>query len=118
MCRGSRERESAKASGFASTQALADAAKGGDPVATELFDEMGWAIGSIAGRLANIVDVQAIIIGGGFGATFELWKNGAVRGLRENIVVSHLRTIPEFIRAQLGNDAGVIGVADFAYGKV
>ena len=108
----------AKASGFASTQALADAAKGGDPVATELFDEMGWAIGSIAGRLANIVDVQAIIIGGGFGATFELWKNGAVRGLRENIVVSHLRTIPEFIRAQLGNDAGVIGVADFAYGKV
>lgn len=108
----------AKASGFASTQELADAARAGQPRATALFDRMGWAIGAISGRLANVVDLEVIVIGGGFGATFELWEGGALRGLRENIVVPDLRTIPEFTRAQLGNDAGVIGVADFAYGRV
>jgi len=105
-------------SGFASTQELADAARAGTKSARALFDEMGWAIGAIAGRLTNVVDLQVLVIGGGFGATFDLWENGAQRGLRENIVVPALRSIPEFKRAQLGNDAGVIGVADFAYGKV
>lgn len=108
----------AKVSGFASTQELADGARAGQPRATALFDQMGWAIGAISGRLANVVDLEVIVIGGGFGATFELWEGGALRGLRENIVVPDLRTIPEFTRAQLGNDAGVIGVADFAYGRV
>jgi glucokinase len=105
-------------SGFASTQELADAARAGKEQARALFDEMGWAIGAIAGRLTNVVDLQVLVIGGGFGATFDLWEKGAQRGLRENIVVPALRSIPEFKRAQLGNDAGVIGVADFAYGKV
>lgn len=108
----------AKESGFDSTQALADAARDKDAKALELFDQMGWAIGAVAGRLTNVVDLEVLVIGGGFGATFELWESGARRGLQENIVVPHLRTIPEFKRAQLGNDAGVIGVADFAYGKV
>lgn len=104
--------------GFASTQELAEAARNGDGSANALFDQMGWAIGAIAGRLTNVVDLQVLVIGGGFGATFDLWEGGATRGLRENIVVPNLRSIPEFKRAQLGNDAGVIGVADFAYGKV
>ena len=108
----------AKNAGFASTQELADRARAGDEKARELFDQMGWAIGAISGRLANVVDLEVIVIGGGFGATFDLWEDGAKRGLKENIVVPHLRIIPEFIRAQLGNDAGVIGVADFAYGRV
>lgn len=108
----------AKASGFASTQALAEAARTGDEKARALFDQMGWAIGAISGRLTNVVDLEVIVIGGGFGATYEFWEEGAQRGLRENIVVPDLRTIPEFTRAQLGNDAGVIGVADFAYGRV
>ena len=108
----------AAASGFGTTQALAEGARSGDEKAQTLFDQMGWAIGAIAGRLTNVVDLEAIVIGGGFGATFELWEAGARRGLRENIVVPDLRTIPEFTRAQLGNDAGLIGVADFAYGRV
>lgn len=108
----------ATASGFASTQALAEAARTGDEKARALFDQMGWAIGAISGRLTNVVDLEVIVIGGGFGATYEFWEEGAQRGLRENIVVPDLRTIPEFTRAQLGNDAGVIGVADFAYGRV
>ena len=82
------------------------------------FQTAIFAIGAISGRLTNVVDLQVIVIGGGFGATFDLWKSGAEKGLRENIVVPNLRTIPEFVRAQLGNDAGVIGVADFAYGRV
>lgn len=104
--------------GFSSTQELAERARVGDVAANALFDEMGWAIGAISGRLTNVVDLEVIVIGGGFGATYELWKAGAERGLRENIVVPELRTVPIFTRAQLGNDAGVIGVADFAYGKV
>ena len=104
--------------GFANTQELAAAARAGQGKAQALFDQMGFAIGAISGRLTNVVDLQVIVIGGGFGATFDLWKSGAEKGLRENIVVPNLRTIPEFVRAQLGNDAGVIGVADFAYGRV
>ena len=104
--------------GFANTQELATEARAGQRKAQALFDQMGFAIGAISGRLTNVVDLQVIVIGGGFGATFDLWKSGAEKGLRENIVVPNLRTIPEFVRAQLGNDAGVIGVADFAYGRV
>lgn len=108
----------AQSSGYNSTQELAGAARAGNSQAVALFDEMGWAIGAVSGRLTNVLDLEVIVIGGGFGSTYELWEAGARRGLRENIIVPDLRAIPEFTRAQLGNDAGVIGVADFAYGRV
>lgn len=108
----------AQSSGYNSTQELAEAARAGNSQAVALFDEMGWAIGAVSGRLTNVLDLEVIVIGGGFGSTYELWEAGARRGLRENIIVPDLRSIPEFTRAQLGNDAGVIGVADFAYGRV
>lgn len=108
----------AQSSGYNSTQELAEAARAGNSQAVALFDEMGWAIGAVSGRLTNVLDLEVIVIGGGFGSTYELWEAGARRGLRENIIVPDLRAIPEFTRAQLGNDAGVIGVADFAYGRV
>ncbi len=108
----------AQSNGYNNTQELAEAARAGNSQAVALFDEMGWAIGAVSGRLTNVLDLEVIVIGGGFGSTYELWEAGARRGLRENIIVPDLRSIPEFTRAQLGNDAGVIGVADFAYGRV
>lgn len=108
----------AQSNGYNNTQELAEAARAGNSQAVALFDEMGWAIGAVSGRLTNVLDLEVIVIGGGFGSTYELWEAGARRGLRENIIVPDLRAIPEFTRAQLGNDAGVIGVADFAYGRV
>jgi len=43
------------------------ALKAGDPVATELVDEAVKAIGTAVGSAVNLLDVEAVIIGGGLG---------------------------------------------------
>ncbi|MCB0918301.1 MAG: ROK family protein [Actinobacteria bacterium] len=88
----------------------AKAIKEKDKMAMELLDRAIWALGQGAGSAVNLLDVDAVIIGGGLGVRFG--QDFADRIGRE----AHTRLLrpdkaPDFVVAELGDLGGAIGAA-------
>ncbi len=86
---------------FASGPALA---KHGDPRAA------GEALGSGVGWLVNVLDPDAVIVGGGLGLAGGLYWEAFVESARRHIWAAATRELP-IVMAELGADAGVVGAA-------
>jgi predicted NBD/HSP70 family sugar kinase len=88
---------------------IARRANGGDPnaIATieRLIDKFGEAIAAVI----NILDPDAIVIGGGVGQTERLYAAETRDVIRRHLFNPELRT--EIIRPALGDSAGVFGAA-------
>jgi glucokinase len=90
--------------------AIAQAATRGDAVAAEVLEETGRWLGTGLASLANALDPERIVIGGGVARAGEAILGPARRTLREramSIPGSRVEVVP----AQLGNDAAVVGAA-------
>ena len=90
------------------TESMAAAARQGDPLARVLFSEAGRYLGIAAASAANLLNIEALIIGGGMAASFDLFAESLVREVRRRafaIPAERLRILP----AVLGDDAGVLG---------
>jgi glucokinase len=83
------------------------AARGGDPAAAAVVEEGAQALGIGIALLVNLLDPQALIVGGGLGsADTEYWTKAECWA--RHFVHQHAkRTV--LTRGQLGPDAGVIG---------
>jgi glucokinase len=79
-------------------------------VATEIVAEAGEALGTSVGFLINVLDPEAIIVGGGLGLAGGLYWERFVASTREHIYADNARQLP-ILRAALGADAGLIGAA-------
>lgn len=90
------------------------AAKEGDPLAIDALALTGYWIGVGAASLCAALDPEIVVIGGGVIDAGDLLLEPARRSLRENIRFSNNQKIPEIVAAKLGNDAGLVGVADLA----
>ena len=55
-----------------------------------------------------------MVLGGGVSADADLFMEDAKDSLRRNMVGSGYRPVPEILCAELGPQAGMIGVADLA----
>jgi glucokinase len=88
----------------------------GDARATHILTSAGQSLGSSLGWLANVLDPQAIVIGGGLGTARGLYWNSLVRSTRQHIWSEDTRALP-IVQASLGADAGVIGAALAAHAK-
>lgn len=86
------------------------AAQAGDVVARDIVASAGEALGVSIGWLVNVLDPQAIIIGGGLGTAGGLYWNSMVASAREHIWADEGRDLP-IVMAELGPDAGLIGAA-------
>jgi glucokinase len=86
------------------------AAVAGDPQATEVVETAGEALGVGVGWLVNVLDPQAVIIGGGLGLAGGLYWNRFVASARYHIYADNSRALP-ILRAALDVDAGLIGAA-------
>ena len=89
---------------------LAKAAEGGDPVAAELWEEVGTEIGSALASVIWILNPDTIVIGGGVARAGELIFSPIQRAVRQRTIPlfhENLRIVP----AALANDAGIIGSA-------
>jgi glucokinase len=82
----------------------------GDRVADEVAGSAGEALGSSVGFLVNVLDPEAVIVGGGLGLAGGLYWECFVRSTRAHVWSEETRDLP-IVPAGLGTDAGLIGAA-------
>ncbi len=83
----------------------------GDPTAEALFARLGRWLGVGIASLANIFEVDAVVVGGGLVQTGELLLAPARATAREYAYAPTARGVPPVVAATFGGDAGKIGAA-------
>jgi glucokinase len=93
---------------------VTDAAQEGDPLAVELFSELGRWIGEGSASVAALLDPELIVVGGGVGAAGDLLLAPARQAFGEQLSARGYRPEARIELAAMGNDAGIVGAADLA----
>ena len=86
------------------------AAQDGDALATEVVESAGDALGSSVGMLINVLDPEAVVVGGGLGTAGGPYWESFIRSARRRIW-SDASKETTILPAGLGPDAGVAGAA-------
>lgn len=97
-----------------SAQDVLAAAARGDSQAVQVIRSGAEALGSQIGLLVNVLDPEAVVIGGGLGLSEGLYHEHFIASTRRHIWSNVNRDIP-ILRAALGADAGWIGAATKAW---
>jgi glucokinase len=95
-------------------QAITEAARDGDPVALAAFNTTGQWLGAGIASLAVLLDPACVVIGGGVIDAGEILLKPTRESLERNMPFAGKHPYPVIIAAQLGNEAGLVGVADLA----
>jgi glucokinase len=95
-------------------QAITDAARDGDPVALAAFNTTGQWLGAGIASLAVLLDPACVVIGGGVIDAGEILLKPTRESLERNMPFAGKHPYPQIVAAQLGNEAGLVGVADLA----
>jgi glucokinase len=91
--------------------AVTDAARAGDELAVHILGEAGRWLGVGIASLVNALDPEVVIIGGGVLSAGDLLIEPAVEAYHDRVIARKHREVPAVLRAQLGDDAGLIGAA-------
>ncbi len=86
------------------------AAAAGDPIAVEIVRMAGHVLGNCVGWLVNVLDPEAVVVGGGLGLAGGLYWDSFVAAARQHIWADTSRDLP-ILPAELGVEAGLIGAA-------
>jgi glucokinase len=92
---------------------IARAANAGDGVARNIYEKAGFYIGIAAANMFAAIGPRRIVIAGGVSRVGELLLDPIRRCIKERVFVMPVEQV-EVIPSQLGNNAGVIGVACWA----
>ncbi len=95
--------------GEISAKTVFDAVKAGDRVATEIAEQFGTYLGKGLANVANVVNPEIFVIGGGVSKAGEILFQ-FVEPVFQKYVFPACRNA-EFALAKLGNDAGIYGAA-------
>ncbi len=90
------------------------AGKSGDKLAIEVFRRMGSYLGIALADLINVLNPEVIVVGGGAAAAWDLF----IGDLQSEVTKRAFRQPAErakIIRAELGDDAGILGAARLAF---
>jgi glucokinase len=94
--------------------AIALAARSGDSCAVTLFVQLGRYLGIAAAAVVNLLNLEAIILGGGVSASFDLFFEAM-----QQEMLSRTFAIPgqrvRLLSGELGDDAGILGAAAMAW---
>ncbi len=93
---------------------ITQAAQEGDPVALAAFNTTAEWLGAGIASLSVLLDPDCVVIGGGVIAAGEILLAPLRRALVRYMPFAGKHPYPEIIAAQLGNQAGLVGVADLA----
>lgn len=89
------------------------AARDGDPLALELFQRAGWALGRAVNNLVAVTGVELVVIGGGVARGWDLMAETCRREL-----AACLRMVPaekvRLVSSALQEDAPLLGAAELA----
>jgi glucokinase len=86
------------------------AANSGEADALGIVRTAADALGATIGGLINVLDPEAVIVGGGLGLSEGVYWNGLKEATRRHIWSHVNRSIP-IQRAATGSNAGVLGAA-------
>ena len=92
---------------------IAQAAREGDEIAKDIYERAGFYLGITAANVCVALGPRRIIIGGGVSHVGDLLLDPIRQTLRERVHVMPIEQV-EVVPSQLGNNAGVIGVACWA----
>jgi len=93
---------------------VSDLLQAGDPGAVEALRQLGTWLGQAAASLSAILDPQVFVFGGGVAQAGELLLAPVRAAYLEHLPARGFHPEPEFVIAELVNDAGVVGAADLA----
>jgi glucokinase len=95
----------------ASAEEIAGLAKNGDSIAIAAFAKVGQAVGEVIGQLDTALDLETVVIGGGFGSTLELWGEQAQNAYLTSVVGAKNRAPIAIVPSKLGDLAQLFGAA-------
>ena len=95
-------------------KAITEAARDGDPVALAAFNTTGQWLGAGIATLSVILDPACVVIGGGVIDAGEILLKPTREALERTMPFAGKHPYPQIIAAELGNEAGLVGVADLA----
>jgi predicted NBD/HSP70 family sugar kinase len=90
-------------------------AAAGDATAREILQTSGAATGSLLGQMVNMLDPEAIVLGGGIGRSAGLYRQALEAALRRTIFAEPCRAIP--LLAATLDEPGVVGAALAVHGS-
>ena len=93
---------------------VTEAAMSGDPAAARIVAEVGHHLGVGIAGLVNVLDPQAVVVGGGVVGAGELLLEPARAAYAETVEGRERRPTVPIVAAQLGPDAGAVGAATLA----
>ena len=95
-------------------QHITEAAREGDPVALAAFNTLARYLGAGIASLCAVIDPSCIVLGGGVIDAGELFLGPTREAALRLIPFSGKHPYPEIVPAELGNSAGLVGVADLS----
>lgn len=85
-----------------------------DPGATAALRQLGHWLGQAAASLSAVLDPQRFVFGGGVAIAGDLLLDPVREAFLEHLPARGYHPEPDFVIAELVNDAGVVGAADLA----
>lgn len=108
--------------GLVTAEMVCQAARQGNPVAREIFEEIGSYIGLGVHMLIMLYDPELVVLGGGVTEAGDLLLNPVRRELKRLATWSYVAKEmlkPEMVRlTALGRDVGILGAAALAEGEM
>jgi glucokinase len=85
-----------------------------DPGAVHALEQLGHWLGQACASLSAVLDPEVFVFGGGVAIAGDLLLDPVRESYRQNVPARGYHPEPEFVIAELVNDAGVVGAADLA----
>ena len=95
-------------------QMVTAAALNGDPASIAILADAGKWLGYGMAAVAAMLDPEIFIVGGGGGDAGDLILDPARTAFEQRLAAKDHRPMAKIVSAKLGNDAGMVGVADLA----
>lgn len=100
--------------GLMTGRVVVEAARGGDPTARALLDQIGFWLGVGIASLVTLLAPEVVVVGGGLAEAGALLLAPATESFRRHVFAPQHRGTVELVRARLGPDAGLIGAGGLA----
>jgi len=94
--------------------AITEGARDGDTVALAAFNTTGQWLGAGIASLSVLLNPSYVVIGGGVIEAGEILLKPTREALERTMPFADKHPFPTLIAAELGNDAGLVGVSDLA----
>ncbi|MXM66635.1 ROK family protein [Streptomyces sp. HUCO-GS316] len=102
--------------GDTSAEAVAAAARGGDPVAVASFERAAQALAAGIAATANLVEIDIAVVGGGVAKAGDVLFTPLHKALGDYATLSFVQRLT-VTPAQMGTDAGLVGAAAAALAR-